>query len=104
MPPWSLYDKSLPTCEGPKLYPFQDRTATIEFVRLISDQDPVDTSQEGHAHVFEVSILSKPYAVKIVRRELSIMTVLGYMLTESVYAVQILWRPRRLSGSDGWES
>ncbi|KAL9128407.1 MAG: hypothetical protein Q9217_002898 [Psora testacea] len=65
MPRWPLYDEPLPKCKGPKLHPFQDRTAVIDFVRLISDQGPSDTSEGGHAHVFEVSILSKTYALKM---------------------------------------
>lgn len=55
------FTKPLPQSEGPKLHPFRNRKAPIIFVRLLSD-----TESEGHAHVFEVSIGSKQYALKIV--------------------------------------
>lgn len=58
----------LPKCEGPKLDVFKDRVASIDFKRLISENDdPEDTSGGGQAHVFEVSILFKTYALKMVR-------------------------------------
>ncbi len=43
---------------------------TIEFKDLISKSDLTDSSAGlgGHAHVFEISIQSKTYALKIVRR------------------------------------
>ena len=55
------YDKPLPTCEGPKLKLFHDLKAIVKLKRLLSD------NAEGHAHVFEASIGSKSYAIKIVR-------------------------------------
>lgn len=61
------YDEPLPQCKGPKLAPFQDRSAAINILRLISENDPEDTSGGGHAHVFEASINSKTYALKVVR-------------------------------------
>ena len=56
------YGKPLPTCEGPKLNPFHDLKAIVKLKRLISDND-----SESHAHVFEASIGSSSYAIKIVR-------------------------------------
>ena len=56
------YDEPLPTCEGPKLNPFHDLKATVKFKRLLSDKDA-----EGQAHVFEASIRSSTFAIKIVR-------------------------------------
>ena len=55
------YQGPIPRCEGPKLSPFRDRKAAIEFVRLLSDPE-----LEGQAYVFEVLIASKPYALKVV--------------------------------------
>ncbi|KAL8745420.1 MAG: hypothetical protein Q9190_002446 [Brigantiaea leucoxantha] len=54
------YQGPIPRCKGPKLSPFRDRKAAIEFVRLLSDPE-----LEGQAYVFEVSIASKPYALKV---------------------------------------
>ncbi len=56
------YCEPLFQCEGPKLHPFCDRESTIGFVRLLSNG-----GSEGHSHVFEVSIGSKAYALKMVR-------------------------------------
>ena len=56
------YDEPLPTCEGPKLNPFHDLKAIVKFERLLSDKDA-----EGQAHVFEASIGSSTFAIKIVR-------------------------------------
>ncbi len=56
------YDEPLPTCEGPKLKPFHDSKAIVKFKRLLSDKDA-----EGQAHVFEASIGSSTFAIKIVR-------------------------------------
>ncbi len=56
------YTEPLPQCEGPKLRPFKDHHRAIKFLRLLSD-----IKSEGHAHVFEVSIGSKKYALKVVR-------------------------------------
>jgi hypothetical protein len=55
------FSKPLPECEGPKLVPFKDRKANVDFVRLLSDNE-----QNGQSHVFEVSIKGKAYALKIV--------------------------------------
>jgi len=59
---------ALPRCSGPKLSSFEDPKATIELENLISESDLTDSSRGGHAHVFEVSIQSKTYALKIVRQ------------------------------------
>ena len=64
MPRIPNYNKPLPDCEGPKLHPFKDCNAAIEFRRLLSDDD---SGIDGHAHVFEVSIRSNVYALKVVR-------------------------------------
>ena len=56
------YNKPLPDCEGPKLPLFHHAKAPIRFRRLVSDLE-----SEGHGHVFEVSINSKVYALKVVR-------------------------------------
>ena len=56
------YDEPLPTCEGPKLTPFHDLKAIVKFKKLLSDK-----SGEGQAHVFEASIGSSSFAIKIVR-------------------------------------
>ncbi|KAK0512431.1 hypothetical protein JMJ35_005559 [Cladonia borealis] len=53
------YDKPLPTCEGPKLKPFHDLKAIVKLKRLLSN------NAEGHAHVFEATIGSKSFAIKI---------------------------------------
>ena len=55
------YDEPLPTCEDPKLNPFQTK-AIVKFKRLLSDKD-----SDGHAHVFETSIGASTFAIKIVR-------------------------------------
>jgi hypothetical protein len=60
--------KSLPECNGPKLKAFEDPKATVDFRELISESDLADSSAGGHAHVFEVSIQTKTYALKIVRQ------------------------------------
>ncbi len=68
-------DQPLPRCEGPKLSPFKDHKASIEFIKLLSEPDPKerhDESPGGHGHVFEVLIKSKPYALKIVSRILGV--------------------------------
>lgn len=54
------YGKPLPTCEGPKLKPFHDLKAIVKLKRLLSDNDT-----DGHAHVFEASIGSSSFAIKI---------------------------------------
>ncbi len=40
------YDEPLPQSQGPKLHPFEERGATLNFVRLVSDNDC-----GGHSHV-----------------------------------------------------
>ena len=60
-----LYNQPLPQCEGPKLRPFAKSTATVKFKRLLSD-----LYSEGQAHVFEASIGSTAYAVKVVCRNI----------------------------------
>ena len=57
----SNFNKALPRCEGPKLNPFHDRKAVVTFLRLLSEVD-----SKGHANVFEVSIGSEYYALKVV--------------------------------------
>ena len=61
-----LYKQPLPQCEGPKLRPFAKSTASLKFKRLLSD-----LNSEGQAHVFEASIGSTAYAVKVVCRNIS---------------------------------
>ena len=63
MPRVPNYNKPLPGCEGPKLRPFKHRKAAVEFKRFLSDDD---SGIGGHAHVFEVSIRSNTYALKVV--------------------------------------
>ncbi|KAL8820976.1 MAG: hypothetical protein Q9191_007406 [Dirinaria sp. TL-2023a] len=60
--------RPLPDCNGPRLQPFEDPKATVDFKRLISDGNLTDSSAGGHAHVFEALIQSKTYALKIVRQ------------------------------------
>ena len=62
------YQGLLPRCEGPKLGPFHDRKAAIEFVRLLDDPQVADSevTEGGQSHVFEVLIASRSYALKIV--------------------------------------
>ena len=55
------YNEPLPQRQGPKLHVFKDRTAKLDFVRLISDKDI-----EGHSHVFKVLIGAGVYALKMV--------------------------------------
>lgn len=57
----------LPQFNGPKLYPFEDDEANLEFVRLLSD--PIS---DADAYVFEVAIGGQPYALKAVRLTFSI--------------------------------
>lgn len=52
----------LPQCDGPKLHPFADDKANLEFVRLL-----LDPTLDADAHVFEVSIGGQSYALKAVR-------------------------------------
>lgn len=56
-----VYQGPIPQCEGPKLDEFSHRSATIDYRALLSD--PVSN---GQAHVFEVRIGSRNYALKIV--------------------------------------
>lgn len=70
MPPIPSYKQPLPQCKGSKLHPFQNfqqGKADTKFKRLLKvDQGTPDCAEEGgHAYVFEVSINSKTYALKI---------------------------------------
>lgn len=56
-------DKPLPNCKGPKLNPFPNHKAAVDFRRLLSAGD---SEEGGHAHVFEVCIESVVYALKVV--------------------------------------
>ena len=56
----------LPDCKGPKLNRFVRTESPIEFVRLLSGNDGV------HSHVFQVTIDSKQYALKLVRSKQSL--------------------------------
>ena len=56
------YTEPLPLCDGPKLNPFKLPMPNPEFHRLISDPDA-----EGQAYVFEASIGSTVYAIKVVK-------------------------------------
>ena len=58
--PMPEYEGPLPQCEGPKLEPFHDLTSSITFRRLLSDES------DSHAHVFEATIGSTAYALKLV--------------------------------------
>ena len=62
----SRYDKLLSRCDDLKLHSFQNDTAAINFVRLISDNSLVDTSEDDHAHVLEICILFRTYALKMI--------------------------------------
>ena len=55
------FHKMLPQCDGPKLHAFSERSVDIKFVRLLSDNE-----QDGQSRVFEVSIDSMRYALKVV--------------------------------------
>ena len=56
-----VYAGSIPRTDGPKLKAFPSRRAAINFRRLLSDPE-----SEGQAHVFEVEIKKRLYALKIV--------------------------------------
>lgn len=56
----------LPQCNGPKLHPFVDDKASLEFIRLLSD--PLI---DRHACVFEVSIGGQSFALKVARLRVS---------------------------------
>lgn len=70
MPVVPNYGKPLPQSEGPKLHPFHDCKSAIKFVRLLSDVE-----SKGHAHVFEISIGSKAYALKMVRSQVLVNSI-----------------------------
>lgn len=55
------YDTPLPLCEGPKLQPYHNAMAVVKFRRLLSTSDTEATS-----YVFEVSIDSELFALKMV--------------------------------------
>lgn len=76
----------LPPIEGPKLHQFVDFDGDLEFVQLLTDPE-----SDASAHVFEVVIASKTYALKIVR---SLMPVSILKLIEFVNIVQVLRRGR----------
>lgn len=65
------YDEPLPQCEGPKLRPFAKSTATLKFKRLLRD-----LYSEGQAHVFEASIGSTAYAIKVVCKNISYLATM----------------------------
>ena len=67
------YTGPLPQCEGPQLHPFDEHKGTVKFLRLISD-----LNSEGHAHVFEVSMGRKKYALKLVSKSLQQLQLLMY--------------------------
>ena len=56
------YTEPIPLCEGPKLHRFHKPKAAVTCKRLRSDIE-----SEGHAHVFEATIGSATYAIKMVR-------------------------------------
>ena len=56
-----VYKGPIPQCEGPKLEEFSHRRATVDYRALLSDPE-----SDGQAHVFEVRIGSRNYALKIV--------------------------------------
>ena len=60
------YIEPLPPCDGPKLKPFHDPKAIVQFHRLISNKD----TKGNCAHVFEVSIGGTKYVLKLVRKHL----------------------------------
>ena len=81
----SDYAGPLPQCEGPQLHPFDEHKGTVKFLRLISN-----VNSEGHAHVFEVSIGTKRYALKLVSKSLQWLQLLIYHLLNGIIEVQIL--------------
>lgn len=50
-----------PRCNGPKFHPFSDRRATINVIKRLDDP-----AVQGQAHVFEVAITGRTYALKVV--------------------------------------
>lgn len=92
MLPVSSLTQPLPQCKGPKLHPFQKSKADIQFKRLLSNaQGTLDSSdQAGHAYVFEISIDSKTYALKMVRVHYPMILISG--LLSRLILVQILRR------------
>lgn len=52
----------LPPIAGPKLHRFVDSDAEVKFVQLLTDPE-----SDPNTHVFEVTIATKTYALKIVR-------------------------------------
>ncbi len=69
--PMPEYKGPLPQCEGPKLEPFHDLTSSITFRRLLSDRS------QGHAHVFEATIGSTAYALKLVSVKVPIKALIS---------------------------
>ncbi|KAI4168730.1 MAG: hypothetical protein LQ343_006166 [Gyalolechia ehrenbergii] len=68
----------LPPIEGPKLHQFVDFDGDLEFVQLLTDPE-----SDASAHVFEVVIASKTYALKI------------FKYYDAEEANDILWGPQR---------
>jgi len=67
---WSVdLNEPLPPIIGPKLSAFDLHDRSLEFVGLLSAEQP-----GRHSHVFEVVIGSKHYALKMVRPALSLFT------------------------------
>ncbi len=109
MPSIPSYDQPLPLCEGPKLHPFPKGKVDITFKRLLqNDQDSSDSSyEEGRAHVFEVSIDSKTYALKVVRVCVYIrlipewLTLAGYHSSNSSMRTRTcqIWTKKSTAGS-----
>ena len=65
------YTEPLPLCEGPKLHRFRKLKAGLVTInRLLSEVD-----SEGHAHVFEATIGSATYAIKMVRLYMALGSV-----------------------------
>ena len=72
----SEHNEPLPQCEGAKLHPFRHCEAPIRFERLLSDTTLTNSvGNGGHAHVFEASIGSDTYALKIISKPFSLVIV-----------------------------
>lgn len=86
------YKQPLPECEGPKLHLFRKGRVDIQFKRLLSNvQGSLYSSDEaGHAYVFEVSIDSKIYALKVVSKHYYM--IFSSDLLSRVVLVQVLRR------------
>ncbi|KAG8533637.1 uncharacterized protein KY384_001378 [Bacidia gigantensis] len=62
MPKVSIANNALPDCDGPQLRPFTSRKVGIKFQNLLGGET---SGTGGHAHVFEVSIGGRTYALKV---------------------------------------